>query len=89
MARSKWLEKFRQGSFKGIEFKTDSHNFVGGRRIQEHEFPQKEQNRTEDLGRKLRRFTLELLVIGDRYFANRDALVEALESEGPGEPIHI
>ena len=88
MARSKWLEKFRQGSFKGIEFKTDSHNFVGGRRIQEHEFPQKEQNRTEDLGRKLRRFTLELLVIGDRYFTNRDALVEALESEGPGELIH-
>ena len=53
MARANWLKKFRQGSFRGVPFKTESHEFKSGRRIQRHEFPQRDQGRTEDLGRAL------------------------------------
>jgi prophage DNA circulation protein len=88
MARSPWLEKFREGSFRGVPFKTDSHEFSSGRRKVDHEFPQREQNRSEDLGRRTPRFTLELLVIGDDYFAERDALTEALDLPGAGELVH-
>jgi len=88
MARSPWLEKFRQGSFKGVEFKTERHTLSGGRNKEDHEFPQRATGRSEDVGRKLQGFSLELLVIGDDYFSQRDALIDALESEGPGILVH-
>lgn len=83
-----WRDRFRAGTFRGVAFKTDSHSFSGGRRKVDHEFPQRDISRSEDMGRKMRRFSLELLVIGDDYFAQRDALIEALEKEGSGELIH-
>lgn len=83
-----WRTRFRQGKFRGVEFFTDSHDFQGGRRRQIHEFPQRDEGRSEDLGRRLRRFNLDLLVIGDDYFKQRDKLIEALETEGPAVLIH-
>lgn len=85
---SPWLDKFRSGSFRGVEFKTDSHEFSRGRRKVEHEFPQRELSRSEDLGRQIGKFSLDMLVIGDDYFTQRDALLDALDKEGPGELIH-
>lgn len=85
---SQWKTKLRAGSFRGAAFKIRSHQKEGGRRVQEHEFPQLEQNRSEDLGRKIGRFTLDLYVIADDYFPARNALEAALLKEGPGELIH-
>ena len=85
---SAWKARFRQGSFRGVAFQTRTHSKTGGRRIQEHEFPQLEQNRTEDLGRKLARFTLDMYIVADDYFPARDNLEAALNKEGPGELIH-
>jgi len=85
---SLWKSKFRQGSFRGVPFQTRSHSKTGGRRIQGHEFPQVEENRTEDLGRKLAKFSLDMYVIADDYFPARDALEAALNKKGPGELIH-
>lgn len=83
-----WRERLRDGSFRGVAFKIEAHEFTGGRRKVDHEFPQRDVSRAEDLGRKMRRFSLEMLVIGDDYFKQRDELIEALEKEGSGELIH-
>ncbi len=88
MARSPWLENFRQGSFRGAEFQIESHDMKGGRRSATHEFPQKDIGNSEDLGLVLKEFDLELFVVGDDYFEQRDALILALDKEGPGELIH-
>lgn len=85
---SEWLKRFRQGSFRGVGFKTESHSSTGGRRKQDHEFPQRDEGKSEDLGKRLNKFSLELLVLGDDYFDQRDALIIALEAEGPGQLMH-
>ena len=76
------------GSFRGVPFFVESHEFSGGRRKVDHEFPERNVSRTEDLGRKIRDFSIECFVLGDDYFDKRDALLDALEQEGPGELIH-
>lgn len=88
MAKSEWLKRFRQGSFRGVEFKTESHSSTGGRRKQDHEFPQRNEGKSEDLGKRLNKFSLELFVLGDDYFEQRDNLIIALEAEGPGQLVH-
>jgi len=88
MARTPWLENYLPGNFRGVPFKVASHQFKSGRRTQKHEFPQRDRGRTEDLGRALGDGSLELYVIGDDYFAQRNALSAALETEGPGILVH-
>ena len=83
-----WRDKFREGSFRGVEFKTERHELQGGRRKQDREYAKRDLGNSEDLGRKLKSFKLELLVIGDDYFAQRDALEDALNAEGPGILVH-
>jgi len=83
-----WRDNFRQGSFRGVEFFTRAHEESFGRRKVDHEFPDRENSRSEDLGKKVRTYSLTLLVIGDDYFAKRDALQDALEQDGEGELIH-
>jgi len=83
-----WKDKYLQGSFRGVEFKTLSHEKKGGRRKVIHEFPQRDVSRSEDMGKKIGEFSLDLYVLGDDYFAQRDALMEALDAEGSGELIH-
>lgn len=83
-----WKDGFRQGSFRGVSFFIESHEFAGGRRAVEHEFPSKDVGNTEDIGRRLRGFSLEVYVLGDDYFQSRDDLIDALEAEGAGELIH-
>lgn len=77
-----------QGSFRKIEFQINSHDYSGGRRKQDHEFPQRDVSRSEDLGRSIRTFSLDMFVIGDDVEQKRNALLLALEQEGPGELIH-
>lgn len=83
-----WKDKFRKGSFRGVPFKIERSTVTGGRRKQDREFAKRDLGNSEDLGRRLKTFALELLVIGDDYFAQRDALEDALNTKGPGELIH-
>lgn len=83
-----WKDGYRTGSFRGVEFRTRSHQLAGGRRKQDREFAKRETGNSEDLGKKLQNFTLELYVLGDDYFSQRDALIDALEAEGSGILIH-
>ena len=83
-----WRDRYRQGSFRGASFRTSSAEQAGGRRGETHEFPGGDEPWREDLGRRARSFTIECWVAGADYYADRDALIEALEGEGPGTLVH-
>ena len=83
-----WRDGYREGSFRDVPFKTQSHELKGGRRKVKREFAKRDQGNSEDLGKKLQDFTLEIFVLGDNYFEERDALIEALETQGPGRLVH-
>lgn len=83
-----WKEKLLPGSFRGVPFSIESSDGEIGRRIALHQYPQRDKPFAEDLGRKARRFTLEVFVLGLDYITGRDALIEALEKPGSGVLIH-
>jgi prophage DNA circulation protein len=76
-------------SFRGVPFFVKSSDRTGGRRVVTHEFPGKDANYNEDLGRKARTFRVDGYVIGDDYLAQKESLLDALENaDGPGELVH-
>lgn len=83
-----WQEQYQTGSFRGAEFVTRSSDASTGRRIAIHDFPDRDRPYLEDMGRQTRRFGLQLFTIGDDYMEKRDALLNALEAEGPGTLVH-
>ncbi len=85
---ARWQNKYREGSFRGVPFKVKSHTLSGGRRKQDREYAKREIGNSEDLGKRLKNFALEIYVLGDDYFKERDALLEALDTEGQGILIH-
>lgn len=76
------------GSFRGVPFRTVDAEIKVGRRNVVNEYPQRDLPYVDDLGRRARRFVVDAYVIGDFYFDERDALIEAFESKGSGELIH-
>lgn len=83
-----WRDRLGPASFRGVPFHVDVAEMTGGRRNVHHEFPFRDLPYVEDLGRRGRTFPVEAYVLGDDYMAARDALLAALEAEGPGELIH-
>ena len=83
-----WRDDYQPGSFRGAAFRTEGHERSGGRRIATFEFPGRNDPLTEDLGRRQRQFSVDCHVIGASYRAARDALIDALEAEGPGLLVH-
>lgn len=83
-----WKRNLRQASFRGVPFFYNQAQQSGGRRAVVHEFPFRDEPYSEDLGRKRRGFPIEAYVLGEDYFAARDALITALEAAGAGELIH-
>lgn len=75
-------------SFRGVPFLVEDSGRSGGRRLVEHEFPYRDEPEFDDLGRRMRGFSLTGYVLGDDYLEQRDALIDALETAGPGELIH-
>jgi len=81
-------KKYRQASFRGINFKVDSTDFEGGRRVVIDEYPLSDISSSKDLGRKKRDFSIEAYVNGENYEAQRDSLIGACEQFGSGKLIH-
>lgn len=53
-----------------------------------HEYPRRDRPYAEDMGRKAREWRLQFFVAGDDYDLQRDALIEAIDAEEPGELVH-
>jgi len=82
------FEDYQIGSFRGIEFLWSEADGDLGRRVTVHEYPGRDLPYVEDLGRRARSWSMELIVAGPAYRAARDRLAEALEAPGPGVLIH-
>lgn len=83
-----WRQDYRPGSFRGVPFVTTADERGGGRRNDVHELPGAEEPVIDDLGGRVRSFSLSAFVIGNDYFDRRDALIDALEAGGPGLLVH-
>ena len=81
-------KQLRPGSFRGVPFETQSTTASVGRRVQVHEFPQRDTPYVEDLGRKAREITFTAFVIGVDYINKMQKLIEAIEKPGSGVLIH-
>jgi len=85
---SEWRERKQGASFRGVPFWLDADSVNVGRRTQLHEFPQRDQPFVEDLGRRTRQYKFSGFVVGDDCLSQRDRLLTALDTPGPGELIH-
>jgi prophage DNA circulation protein len=85
---SEWRDRRQVASFRGVPFWVDTDSVPVGRRTQVHEYPQRDQPYVEDLGRTTRRYQFAGFVIGDDCLAQRDRLLAALDTPGPGELVH-
>lgn len=83
-----WRDSYRTASFRGVEFKVAGHDADFGRRQVTHEYPQRDEPYTEDLGRKARTFSVDGYLVGADYHLDRDKLVKACEVAGVGELVH-
>lgn len=78
-----------KGTFRGVPFFIyEDGTLAGGRRIVRHEYPLRDDGQTEDMGQALRQYAFTAVVLGDDYFDQRDALIEALEAKGIAELVH-
>jgi prophage DNA circulation protein len=83
-----WRAALLPASFRGVGFFVQSAKTEVGRRNALHEYPQRDDAYSEDLGLRADRFGVEAIVIGPDYFRDRDALIAALKTRGPGKLIH-
>lgn len=74
--------------FRGVAFHVTNAERSGGRRGSLDEYPGKDTPAFQDMGRKARPFSVEGFVVGDDYLVQHKKLIDALETEGPGELIH-
>lgn len=84
-----WRDSYtEQGKFRDATFYLAKDDAEFGRRTVKKEFPGLDNPKMEDIARATRAFSLEMFVIGEDYDAQRDALIAALETAGPGELVH-
>ncbi|HFJ2043202.1 TPA: DNA circularization N-terminal domain-containing protein, partial [Salmonella enterica] len=61
---SGWRERLRDASFRGVPFSVEDDESAFGRRVQVHEYPNRDKPWTEDLGRATRRLTINAYLVG-------------------------
>jgi len=83
-----WRDQLQKASFRNVPFEVESDDATFGRRVEVHEYPQRDMPYAEDLGRKARERNLTAFVIGEDYMTKRDALLAAFEKAGSGELVH-
>lgn len=75
-------------SFRGVSFWVESSDLSVGRRTVTHQYPQRDEPFTEDLGRAAREYRFSAFVIGDDYIEQAKKLREALEKPGAATLVH-
>ncbi|WP_312773025.1 DNA circularization protein [Atlantibacter hermannii] len=83
-----WKDRLQDASFRGVPFKVEGEGASVGRRVETHEYPNRDKPYTEDLGKITFRPNITAYVIGDDCWDQRDKLIEALNKPGPGALIH-
>jgi prophage DNA circulation protein len=89
-----WRASLRTAKFRNAAFHVEQIGRQSGRRIALHEYPKRDDPYAEDMGRRTIAFDVTGYIIqgdmllGRDYRQARNALVLALEKEGPGTLIH-
>lgn len=83
-----WRERLQKASFRGVSFEVEADDLTAGRRVQVHEYPQRDIPLAEDLGRSKREYAITAFVIGDDCLEQRDALLAAIEAPGSATLVH-
>jgi prophage DNA circulation protein len=90
-----WFDQLQQASFGGVPFGVLGSDGRFGRRVAVHQYPNRDKPYIEDLGRSTRRINLTGFLIenslvygGGDVIAQREALIAAAESAGPGTLVH-
>ena len=74
--------------YKGVRFLIQSHTLTAGRKTVTHEFPNSDIRVVEDLGALPDTFVITGITTGGNYKNDRDNLIAALNSPGPGLLVH-
>ncbi|MEQ1961426.1 DNA circularization N-terminal domain-containing protein, partial [Escherichia albertii] len=83
-----WKDRLQDASFRGVPFKVEEESAGTGRRVETHEYPNRDKPYTEDLGKITFRPSITAYVVGDDCFDQRDRLIDALNKPGPGTLVH-
>jgi len=83
-----WRAEARPAAFRGVPFWVEDAGASGGRRGEDHEYPQRERGWAEDLGAAARQGTLAGYLIGPDHRAQAARLEAALGRAGPGTLDH-
>ena len=75
-------------SFRGVSFWVETSDLSVGRRTVTHQYPQRDEPFTEDLGRAAREYRFSAFVLGDDYIEQAKKLREALEKPGAATLVH-
>ena len=86
MAQS--IKQLRSASFRGVVFHVTETDHTAGRRLVVHEYPERDEPFTEDLGKAAKTYTVKGFFVGDHYIEQMRSLEEKLETKGAGELIH-
>lgn len=82
-----WSDNYRQAKFRTAYFVVPGHDLSGGSRGAVHEFPKKDIPYVENMGKRVKQFSLEAFIIGDDYMVDRDLLITELD-KGFGKLVH-
>lgn len=88
-----WANENKKASFRGADFFIKDSDYIVGRRNVVHQYPFKDIPYIEDLGQDTDEFTINGYVIQNDdndqdYITERDDLISALRTYGPGTLIH-
>jgi prophage DNA circulation protein len=84
-----YQDRLKSASYKGVRFDVEAIEEDGGRRLQIDEIPLRDRAFIGDLGRAIRRFSFDAILIGDDYLDRADALQAACSERAlPGPLIH-
>jgi prophage DNA circulation protein len=82
------LDNLYPASFNGISFLMENDSVQTGKLTTTHQYLFKKYSYTEELGAKLRSFSIRAIVTGSDYEIRREALMLALKSDGAGILMH-
>jgi len=83
-----WRDQLQAAEFRNVKFFVEAAEMAGGRKTIVFDLPGRDLPRVQDWGRRIRQHRVEAYVLGQDYFAQRAALMEALEYKGPSVLTH-
>lgn len=83
-----WAATLQAASFRGVPFGVFEARVRTGRRTATHIYPYRNEVWVEDLGLGTHAFMFRGFLVGDDVYAQRDKMVAAVETAGPGVLIH-